>query len=160
MKLVTLFTVASILVASVQSFDELKDFIFKKYAMLKVGYKHSLCFYHILEIYILLFCQIYEDCYGKDTVKGMFKEIKTAYSRCSGQTPKGTQVTLADFAAAYAAMSPGLMTMMSTNKKPQKQPHQQARPPMVPTNGGTFAYQLVRNALLPGILNSIIYNCY
>lgn len=42
MKLVTLFTVASILVASVQSFDELKDFIFKKYAMLKVGHKHSL----------------------------------------------------------------------------------------------------------------------
>ena len=42
MKLVTLFTVASILVASVQSFDELKDFIFKKYAMLKVGYKQSM----------------------------------------------------------------------------------------------------------------------
>lgn len=109
------------------------------------------CFYDILDIYSLLFSQIYEDCYGKDTVKGMFKEIKTAYSKCSGQTPKGPQVTLADFAAAYTAMSPGLMTMMSNNKKPQKQPQQQARPPMVPTSGGTFAYQLVRNAL--GILN-------
>ncbi len=73
----------------------------------------------------------------------MSKEIQTAYSKCSGQTPKGAQLTMSDFAAAYSAMSPGLMTMMNNKKKPQMQPHRQQNHPPVMPYGGMYAYQMV-----------------
>lgn len=50
---------------------------------------------------------------------------------------------MSDFAAAYSAMSPGLMTMMNNKKKPQMQPHRQQNHPPVMPYGGMYAYQMV-----------------
>ena len=90
--------------------SELGDAAFKKYAMMKVLVDlrfHNLRFFKDVNFFEMV--QIFEDCYGKLTVRDMFQEVTQACARCRSMEPS-------------PMMGSDAMMTMEKPKKPARKP--------------------------------------